>query len=222
MSDSSSTIHDYWTEFYAAKKSAVLPSTAASPFAEWVAAHFELNNGPVVEFGCGNGRDSLWFAELGHNVRGFDFAETAVIFGQSQAHSRDLDVRFDQLDLNDEQEVRNVSKQIRDRSESPSIYARFLIHSLQTAGRLNLFDLAAHCLADGGNLYLEFRTAEDRDQKHVFGDDHFRVYHEPEAIVAELNDRGGRVVSQEVGRGFAPYKDEDPVVARLVVTWKKQ
>jgi hypothetical protein len=98
------------------------------------------------------------------------------------------------------------------------VYARFLVHALEDPGRLNLWRFAETALATGGKLYLEFRTGEDENQPHVFGE-HFRRYLAPDVVVGEVAERGGRIEHREEGHGLAVYKDEDPHVCRLAVTW---
>lgn len=220
VSQKSGKIHEYWDAFYAEKRASEVVPTEPSAFAKWVADDLADERGRgIVEFGSGNGRDAMWFASLGHKVKGFDFSESAVNLAQSHADERAVTATFNTLDLNDAHAVHRAGKVLTESEAELAFYARFLIHSLEDAGRLNLFDLARRCLDGNGNLYLEFRSVEDRVRKHVFGDDHFRVFHPLENIVRELEDRAAKVVFTDVGQGMATYLDEDPVVARIVVAW---
>jgi hypothetical protein len=204
-------LHAYWDSFYASRASDV-PGDS-SDFARWVQTRLDPST-TVAEFGFGTARDSLYFARLGHSVLGFDFAETAVVHAQTQADERGVDAEFTVLDLYDAPAVTAVAERLIT-VEAAVVYGRFLIHSLEESGRGNLFDLAAKALTRGGELLLEFRTGLDAGHKHVFGDDHFRVYLDPDAVVAEIEVRGGAVTYCEAGHGFAVYKSEDPHVARL-------
>ena len=217
MSEIISAHHDYWDAFYASKESGGVPEEP-SAFARWT----DERLGPdqvVLEFGFGTGRDSLWFADRGHGVIGFDFAESAVGRAQGEGDARSLPVKFVPLDLCDADGVRSTAKEQAEAHKSPAVYGRFLIHSLEADGRGNLLDLAATVLDDGGELYLEFRTGQDQGKQHVFGDEHFRVYLDPEVVVREVEERGGTVTDLEQGHGFAVYKTEDPHVARIVARW---
>lgn len=209
--------HDYWDSFYAGKASGDVPGEP-SPFA--LSLRGELAEGqPIVELGFGTGRDSLWFAQQGHLVRGLDFAESAVARAQGQADAHGLTAGFSVLDLYDEAGCVETAKQIASTMTNPAIYGRFLVHSLEVDGRRNLLDLAATALGNGGELYLEFRTGKDAGSQHLFGDDHFRVYLDPEVVANEIEERGGRVLRREEGHGLAVYKSEDPHVARLVASF---
>jgi hypothetical protein len=217
MPENRSEHHDYWDSFYATRASTSVPDKP-SAFARWTKDELASEQ-PIAEFGFGNARDSLWFARQGHTVLGFDFAETAVLQAQGQADGHVLPASFFELDLYDADAVAQAARTIKEHVESPVIYGRFLIHALEDVGRLHLFDLAAEVLPSGGRLYLEFRTGRDRGEKHLFGEDHFRIYLDPSDVANEIEERGGRVTHSEAGHGLAVYKTEDPHVARIVASW---
>jgi hypothetical protein len=207
---------EYWDSFYAGRASSV--PADPSPFAGWVQGRMKPSQ-PIVELGFGTARDSLWFARQGHSVAGYDFAGSAVARARGLADAEGLAASFNVLDLYDTHAVQVAAKEIRETTPAPAVYGRFLIHSLEESGRANLLDLAAEALAGGGELYLEFRTGQDQGQQHLFGDDHFRVFLDPGIVVAEIEERGGRVTHHEASHGLAVYKTEDPHVARLVARW---
>jgi hypothetical protein len=208
---------DYWQAFYASRVSNAVP-LKPSAFARWV--HGELIPGaPIVEFGFGNARDSLWFVWRGHPVTAYDFAGSAVETAHDRARSQGLDASFSQLDLYDGASAEVTAKTIAARYESASIYARFLLHAIEEPGRRNLFNLAAQALIHGGRLFLEFRTGLDRKTVHAFGEDHFRTYLDPDQVTAELQAAGARILHAEAGHGLAVYRSEDPHVARIVSHW---
>lgn len=208
---------EYWESFYDSDVSGGVPSEP-SAFAEWVRSRLTAGQ-PIVELGFGNARDSLWFARWGHPVTAFDFARTAVERAASLARGEEIEAVFGRLDLYDTVAVEDVQDSLAATLSSPAVYGRFILHSLEEAGRANVLDLSAHVLRDGGELYLEFRTDGDEGQTHVFGDDHFRVYLNPEVVVAEIEARGGTVVHCEQAHGLAVYKAEDPEVARIEARW---
>ncbi len=207
----------YWDSFYASRSSSAVP-LEPSAFARWVHARLEPGR-PVVEFGFGNARDSFWFARQGNPVTGYDFAASAVHQAQGRADAESVDGRFFELDLYDEGGCADVAKAVASIGGRPVVYGRFLIHSLETDGRHNLFDLVKDGLVDGGEVYLEFRTGLDQGQQHLFGDDHFRTYLDPEVVAAELTERGAVIDHLEAGHGLAVYKTEDPHVARIAASF---
>lgn len=150
-------------------------------------------------------------------MHGFDFAESAVVNGRDLAGARGLDARFGLLDLYDDAGVDRVAGTLAADPAPRALYGRFLVHSLEDAGRLNLIRLAALVLSSGGGeLFLEFRTGKDLGQEHLFGDDHYRQFIDPSVVELEIESFGGTIVHREEGYGLAVYKTEDPHVARIV------
>jgi cyclopropane fatty-acyl-phospholipid synthase-like methyltransferase len=58
----------YWENYY---KSALITDNP-SPFAKWVLRNQLRENMDLIELGCGNGRDSLFFAKNGVRVLAVD------------------------------------------------------------------------------------------------------------------------------------------------------
>ena len=208
----------YWDEFYRSKRAADVPREP-SAFARWVSEE-ERGTTAVVDIGSGNGRDSLWFAREGHPVLGLDYSPAAIERASEAANGDGLDARFEVMDLYDLRQVLAMGARLAHEHQPHVIYGRFLVHALEDAGRLNLWRFAETALRTGGKLYLEFRTGEDENQPHVFGE-HFRKYLAPATVVAELEERGGRIEHREEGHGLAVYRDEDPHVCRIVASWSE-
>ena len=78
---------DYWNSYYASR--AVLKLSAPSQFAAFVAqeagdAHL------IIEVGCGNGRDSLFFARHGFQVVAIDGSEAAILKCEESRQAQSL------------------------------------------------------------------------------------------------------------------------------------
>ncbi|HEX6248967.1 MAG TPA: methyltransferase domain-containing protein [Nocardioidaceae bacterium] len=204
---------DYWEGFYASEASRKVP-TEPSPFARWVAQR-EGAPAPMVDIGTGTGRDALWFARQGFDVVGLDYAHSAVALATSHAEGEGLSARFQQLNLYHDDEMTETGAKLAAELRPELLYARFFVHALEDDGRENLWRLAGLLLRDGGRAYLEFRVTETN---HVFGE-HFRHFVSPDVVIGEIEAHGGRVEHHEVGTGLAVYKDEDPLVCRIVATW---
>lgn len=205
----------YWDDFYRGGRSAKVPHDP-SAFATWVAQQLRSEQ-TIVECGFGNARDSLWFAHHGHAVRGYDFADSAVAAAQGAAAAEpSMDARFESLDLSDSAAVTAAAADLQALPGLAAVYGRFLIHSLEEEGRHNLIELARSL---AGEIYVEFRTGKDAGQKHLFGDDHYRTYLDPQTVVSEIEARGGTLKVLQQGHGMAVYKSEDPHVARIVASW---
>ncbi|WP_166133256.1 class I SAM-dependent methyltransferase [Nocardioides ochotonae] len=190
-----------------------------SPFARWVANHHGSTR-PIVDVGAGTGRDAIFFAaERGRQVFALDYVVSAVRSGQRIAENRSLPIRWNLVNLYDTREVLAYGARLSRLPEPADVYARFLPHDLEPHGRENLWRLASMSLRRGGQLFVEFRTPEDRDRPHVYGQ-HPRNYLEPADVVAEIEAAGGTVVHLVSGRpGMAKLREEDPAVCRIVARW---
>lgn len=208
------TEHDYWNSFYAGDRSTKVPGDP-SAFARWTLERLRPG-GLLVEFGFGTARDSLWFAAQACPVRGYDFAESAVAAATRRAEQDGLDASFSTLDLNDAEQVERTRSDLASLMERPTIYGRFLLHALTDAARSNLFDLIGGLHPHGCTFMFEFRTGRDAETAHLFGDDHYRNFLDPDLVAKELIDRGAILLDREEGFGFARYKSEDPHVSRIM------
>ncbi|MQW75696.1 class I SAM-dependent methyltransferase [Nocardioides sp. dk4132] len=190
-----------------------------TPFARWVANHYPSTR-PIVDVGAGTGRDAIFFAsERGRRVLALDYVVSAVRSGQRIAENRSLPIRWDLVNLYDTREVMAYGARLSRLPEPADVFARFLPHNLEPHGRENLWRLASMALRRGGHLFVEFRTPEDRDRPHVYGQ-HPRNFLEPDDVVAEIEAAGGTVVHLVSGKpGLAKLREEDPAVCRIIARW---
>jgi len=84
--------HD--NEFYWGTK----PSSTARIFLQMFPPH---EGQTLVEIGCGEGRDSIFFARNGYLVRGFDFSSEGVKKSIAWANQLNLSIDFFQADINE-------------------------------------------------------------------------------------------------------------------------
>ena len=64
----------YWNDYYSKNLAVNTPS----PFALFVFEKYLNSNSTLLELGCGNGRDSLFFYSKGINITAVDASEVAV------------------------------------------------------------------------------------------------------------------------------------------------
>lgn len=84
-----------WDERYRAQET--LPRRDPSPFlAETLGL---IPTGRALDVACGAGRNALLLAEAGFTVDGFDVSPVGVEQARTEARLRDLDVRFEVVDL---------------------------------------------------------------------------------------------------------------------------
>lgn len=201
----------YWESFY--KHRGI---TAPSSFQNFIgSSRFTANN--IVEFGSGDGRDSLGFAQSGARVLAFDQAAQGVEAAAKFAAEAKIPACFAQADINETRKITRQVQEFRNGSEDPIMfYARFFIHSLQPKACDAFLKLVVGLMQKGEFFCLEFRTDQDADAGKVHKQ-HFRSFVEPSALEKQINTLGTVTQIKQVGNGFAPYKGEDPHLCRLVV-----
>ena len=206
---------DLWAQFYARRGDQV--PTQPSAFASWVEQQTSATR--VIDVGCGNGRDALYFARAGRSVLGLDAVPGVLNSPRRQAEAEGLDARFTRLNLDSLREsLAHGAVEARNHRGATAVYGRFLLHSLTPDSAENFWRFTAMALSGGGRCYLEFRTLQDAGRrKHFAARKHW--YREPQAVAEAARRHGGTVVHQHAGTGLAPFFDEDPHVCRMVVEW---
>ncbi len=180
-------------------------------------AAFCLNEFPrdhtVIDCGCGDGRDSLFFHRYGRQVIGLDASESAIKFAQTRAGEG---ARFAVTDFSDA--TATLQDELSQTNADYVIYSRFFLHAItpetQTAF---LAFCAAVCRANTPALFLEFRGAKDADIPKNFGD-HYRRFIGKDDIFNALAEAGFSINYHTCGTGYAKHKDEDAYVHRIIAS----
>lgn len=204
---------DYWDNFY--RNNVIdIPSQFCVYMATDIAA-----GSSVAEFGCGNGRDALYLASQGFNVRAVDLSAGAVESCQAKLDARGIQhAQFKQGDLSCDDDIANTLDNARQACKEDSqvvVYSRFVMHSLDKSQESAfLVSLGKHMQA-GETVYFEFRSQEDAELEKTFGG-HYRRYVNTDLFLNELNDNGFDIRYHYTGQGMSVYKNEDPFVSRIV------
>lgn len=204
----------YWDSYYAQGKTLVAPSQ----FATFVAAECP-DHDLVVDIGCGNGRDALFFAHLGHRVIGIDGSQSAIDHCRSRLSTHDESgsphqfLRSDVSDLSDESGLMARMDGCR-----KVLYSRFFLHAIHEAEERAFFEFVDLAMRPRDTLALEFRTLEDEGRCKVTGA-HYRRYIDSSRLVQSvLRDLGLHLQYWVEGTGYAKYRDDDAYVCRVLFT----
>ena len=103
-------------------------------------------------------------------------------------------------------------------------YSRFTIHAINEEQQNVLIKNVYKHLREGGRFYIEVRSVKD----DIFGlgqevarntyiyEGHSRRFVVKEELEEQLKDEGFKVVYAEENRQFAPFKDQDPIILRII------
>ncbi len=203
---------EYWDEYYATHSK----PNDASTFAEFVLDRLEEGK-TLIELGCGNGRDSLFFSKNGLNVVAVDQVDSEIKFLNENYASENITFvagDFTNLATSEEDLIKNT--------QFDYIYSRFTFHSINEAKEDRTLDWISNHL-DGGLFLLEARSLNDPMFKK--GDalsdtenftTHFRRYIDLDKFTDKLEDLGFEILFEIEDKDLAPYKDDNPYVIRII------
>lgn len=200
---------DYWNSFYSGKGYQDLLKLP-SDFAKFSLDFMKKNNvNRLVEFGCGNGRDTNFFLHADLDVFALDSSEEAVqktcAVGTKINKARCF--------------VHDVSKELPSEVQSSEVrttfYARFLLHALTDDQITAFFQNCGKASKSHDYLMVEYRTEKDRHRTKVTPK-HYRNYLSFKEIEANAKENDFSTIFFTEGTGFAKWMDDDAYVARQI------
>jgi tellurite methyltransferase len=190
----------YWDEFY--KKDRTL-TYKSSNFSKYVLQYIRDNNfkGELVDIGCGNGKDLIYFYRNGMNVTGIDLSSTIHPILQTKFVKDDI-ISYDYSKFN-------------------MLYLRFVVHSLKE-DELDKF-LQNVSKNKNQHIFIETRsstviTNEDKSEtffKSCIGDTHFRMLYSKNYLTNKLSSYFNIIESNE--GLYSPFRGENPYCLRFIL-----
>jgi SAM-dependent methyltransferase len=200
----------YWDAYYNENP----PKNDPSDFAKSILTYLQRGK-RLVDLGCGNGRDTLFFMEKGINVLGVDRSQVAI------DALRNITVT-----------QKNAEFLCDDFIDNPLIYnrkydyfySRFTIHSITENEQNILLSNVYNSLNNGGLFFIEVRgihddiyaKGENAGRNAYIYNNHFRRFIVNDELTEALSNRGFEILYNEESRGFAKYTDEDPIIIRII------
>lgn len=199
---------DYWNQYYA---KGICP-TEPSDFARYALTWMEPNR-ILVDLGCGNGRDALFFAQNHLNVIAVDLSDEAI----STLHKHRSDTFTPMLDD-------FVQSSIHRPDSYDYAYSRFTLHAIDEAQGSELIRNVFYGLKVNGRFFIEVRGTHDplfglgqQIGKNTFiYNGHSRRFLVLEELIGTLTAVGFTIEYAAEQSGFAAYHDDDPPVIRVV------
>eukprot|EP00555_Chaetoceros_dichaeta_P013017 CAMPEP_0198265296 /NCGR_PEP_ID=MMETSP1447-20131203/21636_1 /TAXON_ID=420782 /ORGANISM="Chaetoceros dichaeta, Strain CCMP1751" /LENGTH=222 /DNA_ID=CAMNT_0043954703 /DNA_START=10 /DNA_END=678 /DNA_ORIENTATION=- len=206
----------YWNNFYA-KWQIDVPSQ----FCVLTATEVKQET-TIVEFGCGNGRDSIYLSKQGFRVYACDLSKEAISKNTEKISGIPDAPLFSICDCTNVADVDQLIQKARsssgaaDEGGNITIYNRFFIHSITESQQEIFLTALGNSLVSGDGLLMEFRCSLDEALPKVTGTDHYRRYIETKDLLVLLDSLGFDIEYEYTGQGMAKYKDEDAFVSRII------
>ncbi len=201
---------NYWKSYYATRLSE--KEQKQSDFASFCVKHYFKPNSSLIELGCGNGRDSVYFAKCGIDVLGIDQCENAISFLNKGHKNKHL--VFESGDFTALQDFKDGFD---------AVYSRFTLHSINAIQEKRLFEWIKRNLKPQGFLAIECRGYKNSlnrlgvmvETDAFIYDNHYRRFVNFEYLV-ELLSQDYEILFAKEDKGFAPFNGEDDFFVRVV------
>ncbi|HPR32973.1 MAG TPA: class I SAM-dependent methyltransferase [Prolixibacteraceae bacterium] len=206
----------YWELYYQKLNIDQKPSF----FSEFIYDSFCENVHSLIELGCGNGRDAVFFANKNIEVLAIDQCEKEMNF-LADKYCYLKNIKFQIGDFT------NLS----DNQKYDIVYSRFTLHAITKIEETRTLQWACRNLNVNGKLCIEARGLKNE----IFGkgqpvhgeihayiyNDHYRRFIDFEDLHKELISLGMSIEYAQESKGFAPYLEEDQIFIRMVASRRK-
>ena len=208
---------EYWSNYYADNQMPKEPST----FAKFILPRLDEGK-HLIELGCGNGRDSLYFSKNNINVHAVDQVTSEINFlNENFADENIIFISDDFTNLS------NTDNDMIKNTKYNYIYSRFTFHSINEKKEDKTLNWIGEKLDKNGLFLLEARSIKDPMLKQ--GDSlsetenfttHYRRYMELEKIKKKIESKNLEIIYEIEDKDLAVYKDDNPVVIRIIAKKK--
>lgn len=198
----------YWNKYYRLNK---IPQV--SNFAE-TALEFTHPGEHMIDLGCGNGGDSLFFSSHGLFVTAVDLSADALDNLKSNRDASNIRIRQEDFVCG-----RSVANDVYD-----IYYSRWTLHSITEESQEQLLYNIHRQAEPGARVLVEARSYNDdlygkgkcvgRDAFVERG--HYRRFLKKDEFLAALLRYGFAILYSAEGRGFSVREESDPVLLRVV------
>ena len=204
---------EYWTKYY---KNNSKP-TNASTFAEFILPKL-MKNTNLIELGCGNGRDSVYFSQNGLNVIAIDQVQCEMDFLNENYKNDNIHFLDD-----DFTNLKNTKHDLIKNTDFDYVYSRFTFHSINEKKEDRTLDWIENKLNKNGMFLLEARSINDpmfKQGKNLSETEnfttHYRRYMDLNKIIKKLESRNFNIEFKIESNNLAVYKEDNPYVIRII------
>lgn len=201
--------YQYWNNYYNKDEAPKEPSQ----FAKDILSYLEENK-KLIELGCGNGRDAVYFSQNGVHVVAIDQSELSIY--NLQKNKSNNRIKFIADDF--------IKTDMLKESEHDYVYSRFTMHSITEEEEDVVLNRVYSTLKKEGMLLIEVRSVKDdiyglgrevAKNTYIYNE-HCRRFIVIEELIDKLESIGFEIIFANEGKDYAKYKDENPIVIRII------
>ena len=204
----------FWNLFYKNNLAVSRPSN----FAIFILKFLKKNKSKVVDIGCGNGRDLIFFKKNKIDFIGIDLSKNATqLIKKKLKNAKDKNKIFNS-DFVKFDYKKNVKTKF-------SIYSRFTWHTINKKNE-SIFLKKISNLSHLTYLFIETRSIKDdlcgvgkKISNNEFITDHYRRFINKTDLVKKLK-KNFKILYLKESKGFSKFKKEDPCLIRLIAVKK--
>ncbi|EGK8128326.1 methyltransferase domain-containing protein [Campylobacter lari] len=197
----------YWSDFYRNNQIPFEPSL----FARFCLKKYFMGKKNLLELGCGNGRDALFFANNGIETTALDICLEEINYLKSHYVKNNLQFLY-----HDFTNFKSIKKY-------DIVYSRFTLHSINGEQEKNLLPLVYETLRKDGLFCIEARGVKNS----LYGlgkvsfdgfiyDGHFRRFLDLDDLRLKLENIGFSILFANEDKGYAPFEEKDDFFIRIV------
>ena len=196
----------YWDRYYTVKR-----ERTPSRFAKFCKKYMKQKPGYLLDIGCGNGRDSYYFAT------------DKDIFVVALDRSSNVDPK----DINNlvfiKDDFSNIYKLKKSGFIPNYVYSRFSLHSISKKKQNKIIKEVYNILQKEGLFFIEVRSIKDEKygkgkqiEKDAYFSDHYRRFIRKQELELILTKNRFKIIYSKEAKNYALYKNENPKVIRII------
>ena len=213
----------YWSKFYR-DHSYRGDISECSTFAKFCEENFFKHQRSIVDLGCGNARDSFYFAKLGHDVLAVDQSIDSSV-KEGKAHHKLQFLEDDFIKPSHHSDDKHTNEYHPDLLPIDVFYSRFTIHSITSEEQDRLLTKVFEYLRGEGLFCIEVRTTKDTKfgvGEHIcdttyFNDGHTRRFVDSQKFLNAVLSLGFKLLYFNEQDDLSIYKDDNPVLMRIIL-----
>lgn len=198
---------NYWNKFYKKFKFGKESKFANFTYKKLIKIKNKIK---MIDVGCGNGRDTIFFIKKKFDIIGVDQSDVII------KNRKFFKKKFIKKNI--------CKKNLVLKKKFDVLYARFFIHAINENQQDNFFKNIKRIINKKGLIFFEFRTIKDplikkgiRISKYERYDGHYRRFIDPQDFKNKLKKMNFRIIYFKTSNKYAVYQNQRPHICRMIL-----